>query len=81
MLGSTKRFSKLNKSVALRRVTVVALASAIIAACVAWDGSSDRIQPYHGPQFMAICFMAIMKALGTEAVRTTAHNPQKNDHV
>jgi len=30
---------------------------------------------------MAICFMAIMKALGTEAVRTTAYNPQKNDHV
>jgi len=30
---------------------------------------------------MENCFMAIMKAFGTEAVRTTAYNPQKHDHV
>jgi len=75
------RFSKLTKCVALRRITAISVASAIIDAWVACYGPPDRILSDQGPQFMPNFFIAVMKVLGTETVRTTAYHPQTNGQV
>jgi len=72
ILVITDRFSKLTKCVALRRITAISVASAIIDAWVACYGPPDRILSDQGPQFMSKVFIAVMKVLGTETVRTTA---------
>jgi len=77
----TDRFSKLTKCVALRRITAISLASAIIDAWVACYGPPDRILSDQGPQFMSNFFIAVMKVLRTETVRTTAYDPQNNGQV
>jgi len=59
----------------------ISVASAIIDAWVACYGPPDRILSDHGPQFMSNFFIAVMKVLGTETVRTTAYQPQTNGQV
>jgi len=81
MLVITDRFFKLTKCVALRRITVLSVASAIIDAWVACYGSPDRILSDQGPRFMSSFFIAVMRVLGTETVRTTAYHPQTNGQV
>jgi len=76
ILVVTDRFAKLFKCVALWRVTGMSVASAIIDAWVSADGPPDRILSDQGPQFMSIFFIAVMKMLGIETVRTTAYHPQ-----
>jgi len=75
------RFSKLTKCVALRRITAISVASAMIDVCVAHYGPPDRILSDQGPQFMPKFFTAVMKVLGTETVRSTASHPQTNGQV
>jgi len=81
ILVITDRFSKLTKCVALRRITEISVASAIIDAWVAFYGAPDRILSDQEPQFMSNFFNAVMKVLGTETVRTTAYHPQTNGKV
>jgi len=81
VLVITDRFSKLTKCVALRYITAISVASAIIDAWVACYGPPDRILSDQGPQFMSNFFVAVMKVLGTETVRTTAYHPQTNIQV
>jgi len=81
MLVITDRFAKLTKCVALRRITATSLASAIIDACVSAYGPPDRILSDQGPQFMSNFFIAVMKMLGIETVRTTAYHHQTNGQV
>jgi len=75
------RFAKRTKCVALRRITAMSVASAIIEAWVSAYGPLDRILSDQGPQFMTIFFIAVMKMLGIETVRTTAYHPQTNGKV
>jgi len=77
----TDRFAKLTKCVALRRITAMSVASAIIHAWVSAYGPPDRILSVQGLQFMSNLFIAVMKMLGTDTVRTTAHHPQTNGQV
>jgi len=81
ILVITDRFAKLIKCVALRRITAMSMASAIIDAWVSAYGSPDRILSDQGPQFMSNFFIAVMKMLGIETVRTTAYHPQTNGQV
>jgi len=81
ILVNTDRFSQLTKCVALRRITAISVASAIIDAWVACYGPPDRILSDQGPQFMSNFFIAVMKVLGTETERTTAYHPQTNGQV
>jgi len=74
----TDRFAKLTKCVALRRMTAMSVASAIIDAWVSAYGPPDRILSYQGPQFMSNFFIAVLKMLGIETVRTTPYHPQTN---
>jgi len=68
----TDRFAKLTKCVALRRITAMSVASAIIDAWVSAYGPPDRVLSDQGPQFMSNFFIAVMEMLGIETVRTTA---------
>jgi len=81
ILVLTDRFAKLTKCVALRRITAMSGASAIIDAWVSAYGPPDRILSDQGPQFMSNFFIAVMKILGIETVRTTAYTPQTNGPV
>jgi len=78
ILAITDRFAKLTKCVALRRITAMSVASAIIDAWVSAYGPPDRILSDQGPQFMSNFFIAVMKMLGIETVHTTAYHPQTN---
>ena len=72
ILVITDRLSRLTKCVALRYITGISVASAIIDVWVAFYGPPDRILLDEGPQFTSNFFAAVMKVLGTETVRTTA---------
>jgi len=56
----------------------MSVASAIIDAWVSTYGPPDRILSDQGPQFMSNFFIAVMKILCIEAVRTTVDHPQTN---
>jgi len=77
----TDHFAKLTKCVALRRITAMSVASAIIDAWVSAYGPPDQILSDQGSQFMSNFFIAVMKMLGIETVRTTAYHPQTNGQV
>jgi len=81
ILVITDRFPKLTKCVALRRTTAMSSASSIIDAWVPAYGPPDRILSDQRPQFMSNFFIAVMKMLGIETVRTTAYHPQSNGQV
>jgi len=81
ILVVTDRFARLTKCVALRRITAMFVASAIIDACMSAYEPPDRILSDQGPQFMSNLFIAVMKMLGIETVRTTAYHPQTNGQV
>jgi len=81
ILVITNRFAKLTKCVALRQITAMSVASAIIDAWVTAYGPPDRILSDQGPQFMSNFFIAVMKMLGTETIRTTAYHPETIEQV
>lgn len=81
ILVITDRFSKLTKCVALRHITAISVASALIDAWVTSYGPPDRVLSEQGRQFMSNFFIAVMKMLGTETVRTTPYHPQTNGPV
>jgi len=81
ILVITDRFAKLTRCVALRRTTSMSVASAIMDAWLSAYGPPDRILSDQGPQFMSNFFIAVMKTLGIETVRTTAYHPQTNGQV
>jgi len=81
ILVITDRFFKLPMCVALRRITAMSVASAIIDAWIFCYGPPDFILSDQGPQFMSNFFIAVMKMLGVETVRTTSYHPQTNGQV
>jgi len=81
ILVITDRFAKLTKCVALRRITAMSVASAIIDAWVSAYGPPDRILSNQGPQFMSNFFIAVMKMLGIETVRTTAYQLHRSTGI
>jgi len=60
ILVITDRFAKLTKCVALRRITAMSVAPAIIDAWVSAYGPPDRILSDQGPQVMSNFFIAVM---------------------
>jgi len=81
ILVITDSFAKLTEGVTSRRVTAMSEASAISDAWVSAHGPPDRMPSDQGPQFMSNFFIAVMKMLGIETVRTTAYHPQTNGQV
>jgi len=81
ILVITDRFAKLTKCVAVRRITAMSAASAIIDAWASAYGPPDRILSDQGPQFMSNFFIAVIKMRCIETVRTTAYHPQNNGQI
>jgi len=81
ILVITNRFARIPKCVALRRITAVSVASVIVAACVSPHRHPRRIVPDQAPKFMSILFIAVMKMLGVEMVRSTEYHPQANGQM
>ena len=81
VLVLTDRFSKLTKCMALRRITAISVASAVLDTWVSCYGPPSKLLSDQGSQFMSKFFIAAMKMLGTETVRTTAYHPQTNGQV
>jgi len=75
------RFSKLIRSVALRRITAVTVASAFLTAWVAVYGPPDCVLSDQGPRMDNSFFHAVMKMLGTRCKYTTPYHPQTNGQV
>ena len=74
----TDSFANLTKCIALRRITAMSVAKAIIDAWQSVYGAPDRILPDQGPQFTSNFFIAVKKMLRIETVRTTAYHSQTN---
>lgn len=81
VLVITDRFSKLTKCVALCKITAIGVVSPILEAWAACYGPPDTILSDQGPQFMSKFFIAVVKMLGTETVRTTAYHPRTNGQL
>jgi len=77
----SNRFSKLTRTVALRRNTAVTVASALLTAWVAAYGPPDCVLSDQGRQMDNSFCRAVMKMLGTRCKYTTPYHPQTNGQV
>ena len=75
------RISKLTRTVALRRITAVTVASAFLTAWVAAYGPPDCVLSDQGRQMDNSVCRAVMKMLGTRCKYTTPVHPQTNGQV
>jgi len=75
------RFSKLTRTVALRRITAVTVASAFLTAWVAAYGPPECVLSDRGRQKDNSFFRAVMRMLGTRCKYTTPYHPQTNGQV
>jgi len=75
------RFSKLTRTVALRRITAAKVASAFLTACVAANGTPYCVLTDQGRQMDNSFFRAVLKILGTRGKNTTPYHPQISGQV
>lgn len=80
-LSSLTDFAKLTKCIAHKTITAIFVSSAVIEQWVAYYGPLDKILSDQRPQLMSKVFIAVMKVLGIETVRTTAYHPQTKSQV
>lgn len=81
ILVFTDRFSKVVRCVALRKITAVTVASALIEVWVASYGPPDILLSDQGSQFMSKFFLAVCRSLGIETRESTPYHPQTNGQV
>ena len=75
------RFSKVVRCVALRKITAVSVASALVEVCVASYGPPDVILSDQGSQFISKFFLSVCRTLGIEPRASTPYHPQTNGQV
>lgn len=75
------RFSKLTRTVALRRVTAITVASALLTALVAAYGPPEYVLSDHGKQMDNAFFRAFMRMLGTRCKYKTRFHRKSNVQV
>lgn len=81
VLAFTDRFSKVVRCVALKKVTAVTVASALVEVWVASYGPPDVLLSDQGSQFMSKFFIAVCRTLGIETRESTPYHPQTNGQV
>jgi len=81
VLVFTDRFSKVVRCVALRKITAVSVASALVEVWVASYGPPDVILSDQGSQFMSKFFLSVCRTLGIEPRASTPYHPQTNGQV
>lgn len=81
LLVITDRFSKLVKTVPLKRITAPVIARAFIHHWVYYYGPPDNLLSDNGKQFVARFFQDVCRILGVKNVFTTTYHPQCNGQV
>ena len=81
LLVISDRFWKLNKAVALRRISSYTVARAFCDHWVFTYGPPVCLLSDNGRQFSAAFFREVYKRLGTKNLFTTAYHPQTNGQV
>lgn len=81
LLVITDRFTKLTKTVPLKRITATAVAHAFVHHWVFHYGPPRTLLSDNGSQFMARFFTEVCRIMGTKNVYTTTYHPQCNGQV
>ena len=81
LLVITDRFSKLVRTVPLKRITARAVAQAFVTHWVFSYGPSVILLSDNGPQFTAKFFQDVCRILDIKNVFTTTYHPQSNGQV
>ena len=81
ILVITDRFSKLVRTVPLKKITAVAVAQAFVTHWVFVYGPPARLLSDNGKQFSARFFQNVLRILETKNLYTTTYNPQANGQV
>lgn len=81
VLVFTDRFSKVVRTMALRTITAVTVASALVEVWVASYGPPDVLLSDQGAQFTSKSFLAVCRTLNIEQKATTPYHPQTNGQV
>jgi transposase InsO family protein len=81
LLVMTDRYSKLTKTVPLRRITTNVIAHAFITHWVLNYGPPTYVLSDNGKQFTAKFFMDVCRIVGTKNYFTTTYHPQANGQV
>ena len=75
------RFSKLVRTVPMKRITAIEVAKAFVHHWVFVYGQKRTLLSDNGPQFAARLFIDICRILGVKNVFTTTYHPQCNEQV
>ena len=81
LLVIVDRFSKLVRTVPMKRITAIEAAKAFGHHWVLVYGQPLTLLRDNGPQFAARLFIDICRILGVKNVFTTSYHPQCNGHV
>ena len=81
LLVITDCFSKLVRTVALKRITAAEIAKAFVHHWVFVYGTPVSVLADNGKQFVSRLFQEICRILGIKNVFTTTYNPQTNGQV
>ena len=81
LLVMRDRYSKLTRTVPLRKITAETVAQAFITNWVFVYGAPVKLLSDNGSQFTSRFFLAVCKILSIESVFTTAYHPQTNGQV
>ncbi|CDF40057.1 unnamed protein product [Chondrus crispus] len=81
LLVMTDRYSKLTRTVPLKRITAETVAQAFISHWVFVYGAPVKLLSDNGGQFTSRFFLAVCKILSIESGFTTAYHPQTNGQV
>ena len=81
LLVITDRFSKLVRTIPLRRITAMEIAKAFTHQWVFFYGPPLTLLSDNGPQFAAKLFIDICRIIGTKNRFTTTYHPQCNGQV
>jgi len=74
------RFTKVTRAVPLKDISSLDVVSAFLKTGVASYGIPDSVLSDNGPQFAAVLWQGVLKALGIDTNYATPYHPQTNGH-
>jgi len=75
------RFTKVTRAVRLKAISALDVLSAFLDTSVASYGIPDSVLSDSGPQFAAVLWQGVLKALGIDTNYATPYHPQTNGQV
>jgi len=75
------RFTKITRAVPLKGISALDVLSAFLGTWVSSYGIPDSVLSDIGPQFAAVLWKGVLKALGIDTTLATPYHPQSNGQV